>query len=411
MKTGPWMRLALAALALTACATPAPPPTAVPTQPATATAVALTAPPSPPAAYPTSSSHNNDVPATSVSIRGPNDIAFDTDGNMYVSACDFNGPQVYRVDPSGLLTIYAGRAYSNTFSGDGGPAFSAGINCAVGLAFDRDGNLYVSDSLNNRIRRIDHNGTISTVAGSGTLPNDPGGFSGDGGPAVAAQLRDPTLIAFDPDGNLYIDDEFNNRIRKVDGHGIITTVAGNGTAGFAGDGGQAMAAELGLKTGVQNNFETSGIAIDAQGQLYIADSNNNRIRKVDKLGVITTIAGDGGNTVAGDGGPAISATLSSPNGLTFDAKGNLYIAAGDSQVIFGDSIRKIDVTGVITTVAGIHWADFSGDGGPALAATINEPAGIRFDAQGNLFIADFANNRVRKVDTHGIISTVVGGAP
>jgi sugar lactone lactonase YvrE len=404
-------RLALVALALAACAAPASvpptstPPTAVPTQPTT------TAPlPTPQATLQHGVvSRNDHVLATSIAFQQPNDIAFDTAGNMYVAACDFSGPQVYKVDPSGLLTIYAGRMYSNTVSGDGGPALSAGINCAVGLAFDSDGNLYVSDSLNNRIRRIDRDGIITTVAGTGTGSNDPGGYGGDGGPATAAQLKDPTMIAFDPAGNLYIADEFNNRIRKVDRQGIITTVAGNGTAGFSGDAGPATAAELNLVTYAANNYETPGIAIDAQGQLYIADCNNNRVRKVDQAGIITTIAGNGGDTVGGDGGPAISATLSSPNGLTFDAQGNLYIAAGDSQNVFGDSIRKVDRQGIITTIAGVHWADYSGDGGPALAATINEPAGIRFDAQGNLYIADFKNNRVRKVDTNGIITTVVGG--
>ena len=402
--------LALAALALGACAAPTATPNDFPTAPPTSTAPPPSAAATVQATVPSRVvSPNDHVLATSIAFQQPNDIAFDDAGNMYVAACDFSGPQVYKVDPFGLLTVYAGRMYSDTVSGDGGPALSAGINCAVGLAFDGNGNLYVSDSLNNRIRRIDRNGIISTVAGSGTGSNEPGGYGGDGGPATAAQLNVPTMIAFDPAGNLYIDDEFNNRIRKVDRQGIITTVAGNGTAGFSGDGGPASAAELNLVTYASINYETPGIAIDAQGQLYIADCNNNRVRKVDRNGIITTIAGNGGDTVGGDGGPAISATLSSPNGLTFDDQGNLYIAAGDSQNIFGDSIRKIDQQGIITTIAGVHWADFSGDNGPATAATINEPAGIRLDAQGNLYIADFMNNRVRKVDTNGIITTVVGG--
>jgi len=348
---------------------------------------------------------SNAVPATAYAFHAPNDVAFDAAGNMYVSECF--GPQVVKIDPAGLMTLFASSTGGNFF-GDKGPARSAGIMCAVGLAFDQAGNLYVADVGANRIRRIDPKGVIYTIAGGGATGQ--GDFSGDGGPATQAHLWAPTLIAFDPDGNLYIVDSYNDRIRKVDTRGIITTVAGNGTVGFAGDGGPATQAELDLNTGAV--WETPGLALDSHGQLYIADSNNHRVRRVDRQGIITTIAGNGAAHVSGDGGLATAAGLSSPNGLTFDHEGNLYIAAGDSLRVYGDSIRKVDMHGLITTIAGAGWADFSGDNGPAIAATFKEPAGLRFDSAGNLYVVDFGNYRVRKIDPHGIITTGAGsGAP
>jgi sugar lactone lactonase YvrE len=401
-------------LALGACAAPAAvPPTIAPTEPATATATAVpvraTAPSTAVIAAPTA------VGATAVTLNGPTHVAFDAAGNLYVAVC--GGPGVVKIDSAGKLSVFASRELGG-FSGDGGPAISAEINCAQGLAFDREGNLYLADQLNNRIRRIDRNGIISTVAGSGPVTLlglagppilDLGNQVGDGGPATAARLQLPSDVAFDAAGNLYIDDGGNNRIRKVDAKGILTTVAGNGTPGFSGDGGPATAAQL-------NSHSTfidppGGIAIDSSGNLYIADSFNHRVRKVDGQGIITTVAGNGGPTVAGDGGLAISATLSAPIGLAFDASDNLYIAATESVLIFDNRIRKVDMHGVITTMAGTGEPSYSGDGGPATAAALRVPSGIGFDAQGNMYFADSGNGRVRKVDKKGIITTVAGGVP
>jgi trimeric autotransporter adhesin len=324
---------------------------------------------------------------------------------------------VVKIDSRGKLTLIASRQEGG-FSGDGGPAISAEINCAQGLAFDYDGNLYVADFWNNRIRRIDRNGIITTVAGSGPVPLlgpnggtivDLGNRVGDGGPATAALLQLPTDVAFDPAGNMYIADGSNYRIRKVDRQGMITTVAGNGTPGFSGDGGPATAAQLDAHA--TSNKPPGSIAVDAAGNLYIADSFNGRVRKVDGQGIITTIAGNGGQAFSGDGGPAISATLAFPTGLAFAADGSLYISSAPSDFILDSRIRKIDPKGIITTVAGSGAVDFFGDGGPATAALLRYPSGIGLDASGNLYIADLGNDRVRKIDQRGIINTVVGGVP
>ena len=398
----------LALLALAACAAPAViPPTAAPPQPATATAL-------PPAAAVTPRNTPAPiyipVPATTVSNLNPGDIAFDIHNNIYVSDC-MNGGVVYQIDPKSQLTIYAGSGRTG-YSGDGGPARAADLGCPDGLAFDQAGNLYVADPFDNRIRRVSPDGLISTVVGNGPINSislccaPVGGFGGDGGPAGLAQLNTPTNIAFDAAGNLYIADTVNDRIRKVDKNGIITTVAGNGTVGFSGDGGPATAAELDLA-----NFVWAGMAFDTQGNLYLSDTFNARIRKIDPQGIITTIAGTGQAVVAGDGGPAVSAALSRPTGLAFDASGNLYIACVPSSFASDTRIRKIDTHGVITTVAGTGPVGFSGDGGPAVAAALSYINGIKFDLSGNLYVADAGNQRVRRVDTNGIITTVAGGAP
>src|SRR5208337_173469 len=238
------------------------------------------------------------------------------------------------------------------FGGDGGPASQAQLNQPEGVAVDASGNLYIADTDNNRIRKISPNGIIPTVAGNGIA-----GFSGDGGPASQAQLNHPEGVAVDAQGNLYIADTGNNRIRKISPNGIITTVAGNGIAGFGGDHGPASQAQL-------NHPE--GVAVDASGNLYIADTDNDRIREV-RNGVIVTIAGDAG--FSGDGGPASQAQLNHPEGVAVDASGNLYIAdTGNNR------IRKISPKGIITTVAG--------NGMPAI---LNAPTGIALDASGNLF--------------------------
>ena len=315
-------------------------------------------------------------------LGSPQAVAVDAVGNQYVAATDLN--QILRVDPSGIVTAVAGNGAFG-FSGDGGAATAAGLANPSGVAVDLAGNLYIADRNNNRIRKVDSSGTITTVAGTGTS-----GFSGDGGAATAAGMS-AYGIAVDAEGNLYIADRNNNRIRKVDSSGTVTTVAGNGSLGFAGDGGAATAAGM----------SAYGVAVDAAENLYIADSSNRRIRKVDSGGMITTLAGNGSLGFAGDGGAATAAGMN-PVGVAADAAGNLYIADLSNQ-----RIRKVDAGGTITTVAGNGTAGYSGDGGAATAAGMSV-YGIAVDAAGNLYIVDSSNQRIRKVDAVGTITTVAG---
>jgi sugar lactone lactonase YvrE len=290
--------------------------------------------------------------------------------------------------PNSNIVTVAGNGLA-TFSGDGGVAIKASMNNPCGLSLDAFGNLYIADTTNDRIRKVDTRGIITTVAGrTGT------GHLGDNGPATNAYLSSPFDVALDTNGNFYIADYGNNKIRKVDTNGIITTVAGTGSAFFGGDGGQAKNAELN---------HPAGVALDFAGNLFIADSSNNCIRKIDTKGIISTVAGKRTASFSGDGGLATNATLTKPNAVCIDTFGNLYIADyGNNRV------RKVDTNGIITTVAGKGVAVFFGDGGAATNAGVNAPTGVGVDALGNLFIADPNDNRVRRVDTSGIIATVAG---
>jgi uncharacterized protein (TIGR03437 family) len=317
-------------------------------------------------------------------LNRPAGVALDAIGNVYIA--DTLNHRIRRVSATGVMTTVVGNGQAG-FSGDGGPATSAQLNNPRGVAVDALGNIYVSDFLNNRIRKVDGSGTISTVAGSGQA-----GFSGDGGPATDAQLGHPWGIAIDTMGSLYVADFGNARIRKIDAAGTITTIAGGGNSGF-GDGGSAMSAQ------VNNPWD---VTVDAGGNIFIADSNNLRVRKVTPDGIITTIAGNGSADFFGDGGPATSAQLRVPDAVAVDVAGNIYVA--DTA---NNRIRKVDTAGTISTIAGTGQPGFSGDDGPATAARISRPRGIAVDAFGNLYIADVGNNRIRKV-THGIISTVAG---
>ncbi len=330
-------------------------------------------------------------PATSASLNAPTGVAVDSMGNLYIA--DEGNNRIRKVS-SGIITTVAGNG-SPGFSGDGGPATSASLNGPLGVAIDAAGNLYIADSENNRIRKVS-GGTITTVAGNGVA-----GFSGDGGPAASASLDLPYGEAVDSAGSLYIADFRNQRIRKLSG-GTITTVAGNGTQGFSGDGGPAASASLNAP---------AGVAVDGAGNLYIADANNDRIRKVSG-GTITTVAGNGIEGFSGGGGPATSASLTAPLGVAVDFAGSVYIADTSNE-----RIRKVS-DGTITTVAGDGGFQFSGDGGPAKSATLNGSnnvlsgfdyggLGVAVDSAGSVYIADFENNRVRKVSS-GTIATVAG---
>ena len=285
-----------------------------------------------------------------------------------------------------IITTIAGNGTDN-YSGDGGAATNASFDFPESVAVDASGNLFIADYFNNLIRKMNTNGIITTVAGGGA------NGLGDGGAATNASLSEPSDVAVDASGNLFIADEGDYRIRKVNTNGIIVTVAGNGTNGFSGDGGAATNASLCLPRGV---------AMDASGNLFIADMNNNRIRKVNTNGIITTVAGIGaagqGYGYSGDGGAATNARLFWPYGVAVDATGNLFIA--DMR---NNRIRNVNTKGIITTVAG-GGANTLGDSSAATNASLSAPSGVAVDASGNLFIADTDNNRIRKVDINGIIT-------
>ncbi len=317
-------------------------------------------------------------PAASARLNNPYEVAMDAAGNLYIA--DGNNRRIRKVDAStGNITTAAGTGTQGD-SGDGGAATAAQLTFPIGVGVDGAGNLYIADGNSHRVRRVDTAGVITTVAGTGSS-----GDSGDGGAAAAAQLNFPAAAEPDGAGNLYIVDRNNHRIRRVDTSGVITTVAGTGSSGYnaSQDGGAATSAQLNTPTGA---------ALDGAGNLYIADTNNHRIRKVDTAGVITTVAGTGTAGDSGDGGPATSAQLNRPFGVNVDNSGNLYIAGN-----FNHRIRKVDTAGVITTVAGTGSSGFSGDGAAATLALLGNPTDLALDSLGNLYIADRANNRVRKV--------------
>ncbi len=318
-------------------------------------------------------------PATMAELLGPSGVVSDKNNNFYIADNDNN--RIRKVDAiTGIITTVAGNG-SYGFAGDGGPAVSASLKQPTGIAIDAGGNLYIADYYNSRIRKVDAStGVITTIAGNGSV-----GFGGDGGPAVSANIQLPTGVAVDAGNNVYIADEFNHRIRKVDAlTGIITTIAGNGIAGFSGDGGLAISAEL---------FEPYGISLDAGSNLYIAEYGNNRIRKVEAgTGIISTVAGTGIQGYNGDGLSGLSTNLTAPTGITVDIFGNLYIADLSQRVLRMDA-----VTGIITTIAGNGTQGFSGDGGPAVNAQLFNSWAVFINGNGDLYIGDLANNRVRKV--------------
>lgn len=287
------------------------------------------------------------------------------------------------------ITNIAGTAVAG-YGGDTGPATAAQMNGPMAITSDTAGNIWFADRQNDRVRKIDKFGTITTVAGTGTA-----GYNGDNIPATDAMLNSPFGVAVTADGRLYISEKAGNRIRMVSIDGMITTIAGTGVMGYNGDSIAATAAQL---------TYPRGLCIGPDGSLYIADQGNNRERKIDAVtGIITTVAGTGVPGFGGDSGPATAAVLNGPYAMAFDGAGNMFITDVDNQ-----RIRKIAGDGIITTYAGNGTGTYNGDGIPATAASLNEPMWVATDAAGNVYIADAWNQRIRKIDNTGIISTIAG---
>jgi sugar lactone lactonase YvrE len=309
-------------------------------------------------------------PAIDAALKGPWGIAVDRAGNVFVA--DTGDNVVRRIDTTGIITRVAGNGTSGSL-GDGLPAVDAELNLPIGVAVDGAGNIYIADTDSDRVRRVTPDGTILPFAGTGV----PGPL-GDGGPALRATLRQPAGLAVDQAGDVLIADAFDGRIRRVAPDGTISTIAGGGAPGTLGDGGPATAATLDLPVGV---------AVAANGDVLIADFGGGRVRRVNSAGIIETVAG-GGTDPLGDGGPATSAKLLPPSGVAFDGAGGILITSASR-------VRRVDSTGTITTVAGTGVAGFSGDGGPATSAQLNNPGGVATAPDGSVLVADKGNNRVR----------------
>jgi|FLOH01.1.fsa_nt_gi serine/threonine protein kinase, bacterial len=327
------------------------------------------------------------VKATETEISLVDGIAVDKQGNIFIAMRDDN--IISRVDTQGNMTHFAGTGESG-YGGDGGKATEAKLKLPASLTFDKKGNLYIADRNNHRIRKVDTHGTITTVAGNGIA-----GFSGDGGKATEAMLNLPSGIVIDDNDNMYISDRSNDRIRIVNGKGIISTIAGNGTEGDRGDSGPALKAQL---------SRPFGLALDKKGNLYIADRGNNRVRKVSPQGIITTVAGDSSFFFMGDNGPAYRASIAGPTGVVVDDKGTLYIADRNNN-----RVRAVDTQGMIRTVAGTGQQDYNGDSEVARDTNLYLPFAVALDNDGNLLIVDRSHYRIRRVDPRrGTVVTVAG---
>jgi len=328
-------------------------------------------------------------PAILASLNQPQGVAVDGLGNVVIA--DTLNERVRRVDVSGTITTVAGTG-NEGYKGDGMSAKTADLDTPYSVAVDSIGRTIIADTLNQRIRRVELDGTINTVAGDGSL-----GSGGDGGPATSAQLSYPLGVAADTNGQIFIADTFSQEIRRVDTSGNIATIAGNGTIGFGGDGGAATAAQMQY---------AQGVAVDAAGHVAIADTNNERIRWVSS-GTISTIAGNGEFGFGGDGGAATSAHLSGAFGCAADSAGHVFIAD-----TFDARIRRVELDGTITTVAGTGSFGISGDGGPATQAQLGNPDYVAVDSLGRVILSDTYSHSVRRVELDGTIHTIAGtGTP
>jgi hypothetical protein len=317
----------------------------------------------------TAGSWGDGAAATDADLDYPGPIAFGPDGSLYIVELE----RVRKVDPSGTITTVVGSPV-----GDDPPLGEAGRLTPGGhvIAVDAAGNIYVTRGA-SMVVKVTPTGAVTRVAGTGEA-----GYSGDGGPATEARLGNVYDIALDDRGNLYIVDSRFNLLRRVDGAGVITTLAGTGRKGFSGDGGPATAATF-------NDLD--GVAVDARGNIYLADTGNGRIRRIDRRGIITTIAGPGENGSSGNGGPAIHASFYAEH-VCVDPAGNLYFADA-----VHNTIREIDADGIITTVAGTGARGYSGDDGPAIRARFHEPGRAIIGPDGALYVSDNGNNRVRRI--------------
>lgn len=317
-----------------------------------------------------------------VRLWNPSGVAVGPSGDIYIADTDMN--RILRVTRDGRSTRVAGKGIPifrieghgppPQFGGDGGPATSADLDYPTGIAVDSQGNLFMSDSFNNRIRKVSPDGFIRTIAGTGEA-----GFGGDGGPATAAKLAHPMGLAVDALGNVYVADRENNRVRKITPQGTIFTVIGGGRKWASRD-----RPSLSVKL-----YFPHGVAVDANGTLYVADTFNHRIRRLDTDGIVRSIAGTGKQEFVGDDGPAATAGLGAPDALAIDALGNIFIADRANWII-----RKITKDGIIHTIAGDRGTGSFGDGGPALKAPIF-PTSVAVDAEGNVYLTD--HNRIRSL--------------
>jgi sugar lactone lactonase YvrE len=327
--------------------------------------------------------------ATAAKLDGPWGIVTDSMNNIYF--CDCNRHVVRKISNTGIITTIAGTG-ADSFSGNGGPAVAATFSTPRGIARDEKGNIYIADQNNHQIRKIDTGGIITVFAGTGTS-----GFSGDGGPATNAKIFYPQWLAFDHNGNLFMTD-FYHVIRKIDTTGIITTIAGDpGYPGYSGDGGPASVAKFHYPT---------GICFDRAGNMFIADNWNNVVRKINTAGIVTTVAGSGTSGFGGDSGLATSAYLHRPLSVTLDTSGNLFVSDQSNSVI-----RMVSTSGIITSVVGRGGASgYSGDLGRPDTARLSFPRGIAFDRVGRLYIAD-GNYVIRRVEPGAPVSTSVSNQP
>lgn len=309
-------------------------------------------------------------PALKAELMTPVDIAFDPDGNLYIA--ERYNHRILMVDTDDTLTVFAGTGEPG-YSGDGGPAAKAQLSGASGVAVGPDGMVYIADTQNYRIRAVDETGTIRTIAGNGKFD-----YSGDGGPALKAALNQPAGMAFDAEGNLYVADLLNFRIRRIEADGTITTVAGTGEPGLSPNGTLAAGARIGDPT----DHVPIGLAFDESGSLHFADLANNRVRMIDGEGRVRDVA----------------TGLRQPLDLAFDDDGNLYVTTHDHGEGSDQRIREIDRNGVVTTFAGTGASDFFGDGGPASAAKFSIPCGLAIGPDGDLYVADANNNVIRKIE-------------